>query len=129
MSQGCNCIKKRLWYKCFHINIAKFLRTPFFIEHLRWLFWQKHSPGNVLQKRCSKKFCKINRKTLVSEFLFQREKETPTQVLYYEFCKKIFIKPFLQNTSVSCFFLWKSCYCCLSHFEEQFTIAFFGELI
>ena len=23
--------------ECFHVNIAKFLRTTFFIEHLRWL--------------------------------------------------------------------------------------------
>ena len=23
--------------KCFHVNIAEFLRTPFFTEHLRWL--------------------------------------------------------------------------------------------
>ena len=28
---------KRPWYRCFPINFAKFLRTPFFIEHLRWL--------------------------------------------------------------------------------------------
>ena len=29
--------KKRLWYRCFPVNLAKFLRTPFHIEHLRWL--------------------------------------------------------------------------------------------
>ena len=37
------CLKKRLWYRCFPVNFAKFLRTPFFIEHLLWLlllgFW------------------------------------------------------------------------------------------
>ena len=29
--------KKRLWYRCFPVNFAKFLKTPFFIEHLWWL--------------------------------------------------------------------------------------------
>ena len=30
-------LKKRLWDRCFPVNFAKFLRTPFFLEHLRWL--------------------------------------------------------------------------------------------
>ena len=29
--------KKRLWHRCFTVNFAKFLRTPFFIKHLWWL--------------------------------------------------------------------------------------------
>ena len=32
-----NLLKKRLWHRCFPVNFAKFLRTPFFIEHLEWL--------------------------------------------------------------------------------------------
>ena len=28
---------KRLWYRCFPVNFAKFLRTPILAEHLRWL--------------------------------------------------------------------------------------------
>ena len=36
-------LKKRLWHRCFPVNFVRFLRTPFFIEHLRWLllhmFW------------------------------------------------------------------------------------------
>ena len=31
-----NFIKKRLWQRCFSVNFAKFLRTPFFAEHV-WL--------------------------------------------------------------------------------------------
>ena len=27
----------RLWHRCFPVNFAKFLRTPIFKEHLRWL--------------------------------------------------------------------------------------------
>ena len=30
-------LKKRLWHWCFPVNFAKFLRTPFFTEHLWWL--------------------------------------------------------------------------------------------
>ena len=30
-------LKKRLWRMCFSVNFAKFLRTPFFAEHLWWL--------------------------------------------------------------------------------------------
>ena len=32
MKQTCNFIKKRLQHKCVPMNIAKFLKTPFFIE-------------------------------------------------------------------------------------------------
>ena len=30
-------LKKRLWDRCFPVNFAKFLRTPFLIEQLLWL--------------------------------------------------------------------------------------------
>ena len=30
-------LKKRVWHKCFPENFAKFLGTPSFTEHLRWL--------------------------------------------------------------------------------------------
>ena len=30
-------LKKRLWRRCFPVNFAKFLRTPFLTEHLWWL--------------------------------------------------------------------------------------------
>ena len=36
-------IKKRLQHRCFPVNIAKFLRTAFFIEHLRWLLIKNDS--------------------------------------------------------------------------------------
>ena len=32
-------LKKRLWHRCFPVNFATFVRTPFLTEHLRWLFW------------------------------------------------------------------------------------------
>ena len=27
-------LKRRIWHRCFPVNFVKFLRTPFFIEHL-----------------------------------------------------------------------------------------------
>ena len=30
-------LKKRLWHGCFPVTFAKFIRTPFLKEHLRWL--------------------------------------------------------------------------------------------
>ena len=39
--KGCSFIKQRLQQRCFHVNIAKFLRTAFFIKHLRWLLLNK----------------------------------------------------------------------------------------
>ena len=35
-------LKKRLWHRCFPVNFGKFLRTPFFTEHLWWLFLHLH---------------------------------------------------------------------------------------
>ena len=34
-------LKKRLRNTCFPVNFAKFLRTPFFLEHLRWLLLER----------------------------------------------------------------------------------------
>ena len=30
-------LNKRLWYRCFPVNFAKFLRPPFPTDYLRWL--------------------------------------------------------------------------------------------
>ena len=30
-------LKKRLWHRCFLVNFAKFIRTYFLTEYLRWL--------------------------------------------------------------------------------------------
>ena len=38
-------LKKRLWHRCFPVNIANFLRRTFFLKHLRRqvLFWAAFS--------------------------------------------------------------------------------------
>ena len=33
-------LKKRPWHRCFLVFFVKFLRPPFFKEHLWWLLWQ-----------------------------------------------------------------------------------------
>ena len=38
-------LKKRLWHRCFSVNIAKFLRTPLFTELLRWMPLVKLQPS------------------------------------------------------------------------------------
>ena len=39
----------RVWHRCFLVNFVKFLRTPFFIEHLCWLFLSKEKiPDNSI---------------------------------------------------------------------------------
>ena len=43
-------LKKRLWHSCFPVNFAKFLRTPFFIEHL----WYRLLNIIILSKRILK---------------------------------------------------------------------------
>ena len=35
--KACKFIKKRLQHRFFPVKFAKFLRTPFFTEHVRWL--------------------------------------------------------------------------------------------
>ena len=42
-------LKKRLWHRCFPVNFVKFLRTPFFIEHLCWLLLQLEIFAKVIR--------------------------------------------------------------------------------
>ena len=49
----------------FPVNFAKFLRTPFFTEHLRWLLL---NCAKALRKRTSK-FHKISRERQMRELL------------------------------------------------------------
>ena len=38
-------LTKRLWHRHFPVNFAKFLRTPFLTEHLRWLLLNEERHG------------------------------------------------------------------------------------
>ena len=46
----CNFIKKRLQHRCFSMKFHKFLRRPFFKEHLRWLLLEGVCKGTSLVK-------------------------------------------------------------------------------
>ena len=41
-NKACNFIKKETLTQVFPVNFAKFVRTPFFTEHLRWLLLREH---------------------------------------------------------------------------------------
>ena len=49
-------LKKRLWHRCFPLNFAKFLRTHFLTEHLRWLLQAFRSESTLysFSTSCSK---------------------------------------------------------------------------
>ena len=44
-------IKKRLQRRCFLVNIAKFLRTAFFIKHRGGCFWSLPLPFEIIIKK------------------------------------------------------------------------------
>ena len=58
-----NFIYKETLAQVFPVNFAKFLKTPFLTEYLRWLLL-------VLQNRCSYKFPDIHQKIFVLKSLF-----------------------------------------------------------
>ena len=50
-SQPATLLKTRLWRRCFRVNFAKFLKTPFVTEHLPWLILKcDHWHGNIQNK-------------------------------------------------------------------------------
>ena len=46
-------LKNRLWHRYFPVNFTKFLRTPFFTEHLRWLLLKedRRTPKRILERQ------------------------------------------------------------------------------
>ena len=60
-------LKKRAWHRCFPVNFVKFLRTPFFKEHLQWLLLHMSRKRTVLQN-----FLYVHRKINVLSFYLKR---------------------------------------------------------
>ena len=52
-------LRKRLWHRCFPMNFAKFLRTPFLTEHLRWLLYISGVLKTDKSECCSLQVCKF----------------------------------------------------------------------
>ena len=60
----------RLWCRCFPVHFAKFLRTPFLIEHLRWLllFIDGAIPLHNLEFPKKKKRSIVNKRLFLPKF-------------------------------------------------------------
>ena len=48
-------LKKRLWHRCFHASFVKFLRTPFYTEHLWWLLLKRFLHCLMYRETCQLK--------------------------------------------------------------------------
>ena len=72
--------KKRLCHRCFPVNFAKFVRTPFFTEHLRWLQFGFFVQAQYISTFFSQLF--------VAELLPLR----PIRSFLYPFCKRSELK-------------------------------------
>ena len=83
--QACNFIKKRLRHKCFSVNFAQFLRTPFVIEHLRWPLQKMNNFFFSIVKCHSKKWV-ISKTEVITNVLdqhFPRLTYLRAHVLYW----------------------------------------------
>ena len=57
--QAGNFIKKRLQHECFPARFAKFLRAPFFTEHLRWQAASEVFCNDFVDISCENAYCRI----------------------------------------------------------------------
>ena len=81
-------LKKRLWHRCFLANFTKFLRTPFFTEHFRWL---------LLKSFFLKKVCKYTIKPpqiSTSALLLPKTGKTTKKQLFSLISKSLVIGTF-----------------------------------
>ena len=74
-----NLIEKRIRRKCFPVNFAKFLKTTFFIKHLRWLllyifYWYNwFFPHNHDCALDSIGKCNLDELTIINSWHFTQE--------------------------------------------------------
>ena len=69
-------LKKRPWHRCFPVNFPKFLKTPFFIEHLWWLLLITELYPNILQESSIVDIC------LGSKYTFELNKYEFTSLFW-----------------------------------------------
>ena len=65
-------LKKSFWHRCFPVNFPKFLRTPFFTEHLQWLLldlWAKANNYSYWVQPCQNSF--VHLKVLYQDVLVE----------------------------------------------------------
>ena len=92
-------LKKRIWHRCFPVNFAKFLRTPFLQNTSGGCFWRDNREPAV--SSCSKNSLQISKETLVVEALCFHKTSFKISVIN---------SPFLMNTTGTSYFNWLTCY-------------------
>ena len=73
-------LKKRLWHRCFPVNLVKFSRTPSFIEHVRWLLLEFINIFETLQLGLT--FFIVTFFFILSELV---NRKSPCNVFHYNF--------------------------------------------
>ena len=73
------------WHRCFPVNFAKFLRTFFLTEHIRWLFLAFPSESTVYSFRtsCSKQTQYLKFKWTKTSWKYNRSNIVQTSFLCY----------------------------------------------
>ena len=93
-------LKRRPWHRCFPVNFEKFLRTPFFTEHLWWLLLDRVM-NTLLRSSRPYMLFKIN--VLKNFAIFTGKHKCWSLFLLKQACKsRNFIKMRLQHW---CFFV------------------------
>ena len=101
-SSSCFC-QKRLQHKCLPVKFAKFLRTSFFTEHLRWLLLN----GHFCLVRCV-----ITRINMIFSWLLACFKDIfDSRILFPELVAET--KHYLFGFDAIQFFLSNQCFCLL----------------
>ena len=79
------------------VKFSKFLRTPIFTEHLRWLllFINMSVIGLIYKSRRLRKLSKVSQNTLENTY---NRVQLPSQILSCQFSKKILRTSMLYNS-------------------------------
>ena len=129
-----NFIKKTLQHRCFPVNIAKFLRTPFFTEHLWCLFL--HCTGYCFvrswPKQTKTKLCRL--------FSFKIIAVCSRPILHKWFSCAMLSQMYLENIEYTIFLgnvfpAWSTQHCivyfakkgCLLNMSQHCTGKFFAQ--
>ena len=80
-------LKKRLWHRCFPVNFAKFLRTPFIMEHLWWLLLNIYKQTGLYSAHFQffRIWCRTNFNGYISNYSSIRKDtwQAETQPIYF----------------------------------------------
>ena len=87
-------LKMRLWHRCFPMNFVKFLRTPFFIEHLWWLLLFVIGPFCITHSIC---FNNVKTKLLLIEQFFMEMLVLSNKKQYSNFSENFFQSWIIEN--------------------------------